>query len=177
RIHKRSADVAGFISLAGSARPLEDLVVDQTEYLISLDGEQSKEEDERLAEVKRQAKKIKSPELSADAKIAELPLGAPAKYWLDLRGYDPAREAAALNKPLLILQGERDYQVTMQDFGMWKKSLESRADVQFIRYPRLNHLFMSGKGKSTPSEYLTPGNVAEKVVIDAANWIKARARK
>ncbi|MDF5757646.1 hypothetical protein [Spongiactinospora sp. TRM90649] len=30
-------------------------------------------------------------------------------YWLDLRGYDPVATAATLDKPMLILQGGRDY--------------------------------------------------------------------
>ena len=75
-------------------------------------------------------------------------------------------------KPFLILQGERDYQVTLVDFSLWKQALGSREDVTLISYPGLNHLFMAGAGKSTPSEYLTPGNVEQRVVTDIANWIK-----
>ena len=74
---------------------------------------------------------------------------------------------------MLILQGERDYQVTMEDFAGWKKALESRKDVTFISYPKLNHLFMEGEGKSIPAEYSTPGNVAVAVIDDIVKWIKA----
>ena len=77
-------------------------------------------------------------------------LGAPASYWLDLHGYDPPRGRKALKQPLLILQGERDYQVTMDNFAAWKKALAGRPSVTFKTYPKLNHLFTEGEGKSHP---------------------------
>ena len=53
--------------------------------------------------------------------------GAPASYWLDLRGYDPPSAAKEVKAPMLILQGERDYQVTTEEFAQWKASLASGA--------------------------------------------------
>jgi hypothetical protein len=44
--------------------------------------------------------------------------------------------------------------------------------VTFISYPGLNHLFVEGKGKSTPAEYSAPGNVAKVVVDDIVKWMK-----
>ena len=44
--------------------------------------------------------------------------------------------------------------------------------MTFISYPKLNHLFVEGKGKSTPAEYSAPGNVAKVVVDDIAKWIE-----
>ena len=79
-----------------------------------------------------------------------------------------------LKQPMLILQGERDYQVTMEDFAGWKKNLSSKASVEFKTYPNLNHLFMEGEGKSTPHEYETAGHVAEIVINDIADWMKTR---
>ncbi len=76
---------------------------------------------------------------------------------------------------MLFLQGERDYQVTMEDLAGWKKALGSRKDVEFISYPKLNHLFIEGKDNSTPAEYSAPGNVAKVVVDDIAKWIDSQA--
>jgi hypothetical protein len=39
-------------------------------------------------------------------------------------------------------------------------------------YPALNHLFISGEGRSIPSEYLQPGHVDPQVVTDIADWIQ-----
>jgi len=174
RIGKAQEGMAGFISLAGSTRPLEDLVMEQTRYIASLQGKLSAEAEKQLQEIGQQVARVKSPQLSPDTPRSELPLGVPARYWLDLRGYDPAQEARGLTKPMLILQGERDYQVTMADFAGWRKALGSRQDVTFISYPQLNHLFVEGAGKSTPAEYLAQGNVAKIVVEDIAKWITCR---
>jgi len=172
RIGKAKDGIAGFISLAGSTRPLEDVVLEQTKYILSLHGKPTDEEQGKLRELERQVAKAKSPQLAEDTPKSELPLGVPAKYLLDLRGYEPAKEAIDLRKPMLILQGERDYQVTMADFANWKMALGSRQNVQFISYPKLNHLFVEGEGKSAPTEYAAPGNVAKVVIDDIAKWIE-----
>ncbi len=73
---------------------------------------------------------------------------------------------------MLILQGERDYQVTMADFGLWKAGLGSAKGVTMKWYPSLNHLFVAGEGKSLPAEYAKPGHVAPEVIDDIAKFVK-----
>jgi dienelactone hydrolase len=170
RIAKAEAGIAGFISLAGSTRPLEDLALQQRKYIWSLDGETTEDEKAKIQELEEQVARVKSPDLTPSMPAKDFPLGIPASYWLDLRGYDPAKEAGSLPQPMLVLQGERDYQVTMEDFAGWKKALAGRDDVKFISYPHLNHLFVEGEGKSTPQEYSSPGNVASVVIEDIVKW-------
>ncbi len=79
--------------------------------------------------------------------------------------------AATLSVPLLVLQGERDYQVTIDDFRRWQEALSGKANVELRTYATLNHLFMAGEGPSTPQEYDVPGHVAPEVVNDIAAWI------
>jgi dienelactone hydrolase len=177
RIAAASDKAAGFISLAGSTRPMEDLVLEQTKYILSLEGEPSDENRKQLAQVEQQVAKVKSEELTAQTPASELPLGVPPQYWLDLRGYDPAAAAKKITQPLLILQGERDYQVTLADFARWREALDERKNVKLITYPQLNHLFMAGKGKSVPAEYFQPGNVDETVINDIAKWIREQHGK
>jgi alpha-beta hydrolase superfamily lysophospholipase len=98
----------------------------------------------------------------------------PVSYVIDLRGYDPPAAAKTLGLPMLVLQGERDYQVTMDDFAAWRAALGSRTDVRLTSYPALNHLLMAGTGKSTPAEYRVEGHVDEAVVRDIAAWVTAR---
>ena len=98
---------------------------------------------------------------------------APPAYWLDLRGYAPPEVAKRTAKAMLILQGARDYQVTLKDFAAWKKGLSGRGNVEFRLYPNLNHLFVAGSGRSTPAEYERPGHVAAQVIQDIAAWVKS----
>jgi dienelactone hydrolase len=175
RLGKEDADIAGLILLAGTTRPLEDVIVDQITYLASLEEKLTDEQKAEIEKIKKQAARVKDPKLAADAPGSELPLGmAGGAYWLSLRGYEPARVAAELKQPLLILQGERDYQATMEDFAGWKKALAGRPNVELKSYPRLNHLFVEGEGKSKPAEYQKAGHVAAEVIDDVAAWIKKR---
>lgn len=170
RIGQADPRVAGLIILAGATRPLEDAIVEQTRYLLSLEGEMSAAEQKKLHDMESIATSIKRL-TAADASSSAMLLGAPAAYWLDLRAHDPVAEARALKQPLLILQGGRDYQVTQTEFDDWKKGLGASATVSFKLYPKLNHLFVAGEGKSVPDEYEKAGNVAESVVEDIADWV------
>lgn len=169
RIGKADSRIAGFIVMAGAARPVEDLLLEQVPYIASVDGTVTEAEKKQIEDVKAMVETIRS--LEGGSK--EAPMGVPASYWLDLRGYHPPAVAKELGQPFLILQGERDYQVTMQDYELWRKALADRKDVAFKTYPDLNHLFMAGQGKAKPEEYGRPGHVAERVVEDVAGWIKA----
>lgn len=168
RIGARDKGIAGFVVMAGATRPLEDLIVEQYGYIFSLDGVVSAQERAELDKTKADAARVKRASQLADGELA---FGGPKSYWVDLAGYDPAEAAKTLTQPLLILQGGRDYQVTMKDFDRWKQALGARPGVEFKLYPDLNHLFITGTGRSEPKEYDTPGFVAEPVIADIVRWI------
>lgn len=176
RIGQLDPEIAGLIVFAGNTRPLEDLILDQFSYIFSLDGAISAEEKTQLDTIKAQVARVKDPALSDSTPASGLPLGVPAVYWLDLRGYRPAETAKNLKIPMLILRGERDYQVTAADFEGWRKSLGKRADVEFKSYPKLNHFFIEGEGKGTPTEYDLAGNIPVYVIEDIAAWITRHYR-
>jgi dienelactone hydrolase len=171
RIGAADGSLAGLIVLAGAARSLEDAILEQTRYIAMGDGAISAEEQSGIDNAAKLGVRVRAL-TAAETKSAEPIFGAPASYWLDLRGYDPPSAAKALKQPMLVLQGERDYQVTMAEFEKWKAALGGRTNVTFRSYPALNHLFIAGTGKSLPAEYNTPGHVAEDVVRDLAAWIK-----
>jgi uncharacterized protein len=176
RIAQGSKQIAGVISMAGCTRPLEDLILEQTKYLASLPGTTTEKNSKARESVERQVAQIKAADFTKKLDQSGLTVGAPWSYWRDLHSYDPAAMAKTLHVPMLILQGERDYQVTMEDFAGWKKALGSRTDVKFISYPKLNHLFteFEGTGKGIPAEYLVAKNVAEIVIHDIAAWMKGK---
>lgn len=163
--------LAGFIILAGPTRPLEDVILDQFAYLASLPnlGEGIKTQE---ALVKQQVARVKNPKLDPNTPPSELPLGAPAAYWLSLRGYSPAAVAQKLSCRILVVHGDRDYQVTETDFAGWERALFSKPSATLKRFADLNHLFVTGKGKATPSEYEKPGHVAREVIELIADWAK-----
>jgi uncharacterized protein len=170
RIGAMDPALAGLIVMAGPARSIDEAMLEQTKYISMADGAISPEEQARIDEVTALVARVKAL-TPVDAKSAAPISGAPAAYWLDLRGYDAPAAAKALKQPLLVLQGDRDYQVTPAEFAKWKTALAGHDAATFRSYPALNHLFIAGTGKSLPAEYQTPGHVAEAVVSDIAAWI------
>jgi dienelactone hydrolase len=112
----QAPEAAGGIVLAGTARPLEDVMLDQFDYSLSLPGGDTPEARKQIEESRKLLLSVKA--LEPGHEDGPPVFGAWPHYWLALRGYDPAAQAAKLTRPLLILQGERDYQVTMKDFGI-----------------------------------------------------------
>jgi dienelactone hydrolase len=167
----KDLDIAGFIVMAGLTNPVPETYLRQMTYLLSLDGETSADDRKQLDEIKHDVARINALQ-DSDAGTSEKILNVSPSYWLDLRGYFPPAVALKTDKPMLILQGSRDYQVTIEDFDNWKKALGGRADVEFKLYPKLNHLFAEGQGIPTPNEYtLVHSSVAEYVVSDIAAFI------
>jgi uncharacterized protein len=171
RIGKADPQIAGLILMAGTTHWLLDELVRQTVYNFTLHGEMTPAQQKQVDALKAQVARANDPALALDAPRSSLPFNLPASYWLDLRGYHPEQTARELNQPLLILQGERDYQVTMDDFATWKKGLAGKQNVEFKSYPKLNHLFLAGEGPSSDEEYGRPGHVEKAVVDDMAAWV------
>jgi dienelactone hydrolase len=162
---------AGFISLAGATRPLPETMIRQVEYLSGLDGRIEPGERKAIEDLKAQAAAINALGEKDRGSTAVI-LGAPAAYWLDLRGYDPAAAMRTAPEPILVLQGGRDYQVTVEDFENWRKALSGRKNAVFKLLPACNHLFFEGTGPSAPAEYQVPGHMSGAVIEAVAGFVK-----
>ena len=100
--------VAGGIVLAGPARTMRELLTEQLTYLASVKG---------------------VSETDVSAQVDGMMASLPESYREMDNSYRPLEAAAALEIPLLFLPGERDYQVTMQDFGLWRSALAVKAQI------------------------------------------------
>jgi pimeloyl-ACP methyl ester carboxylesterase len=150
--------LAGVIMLSAAARPMEDLIWEQVTYLSTLPGNNQYGAD-KLQQLKKQVDNVK---VAGSRKFnVELggPMNASESYWVFAHNYNPLKTVAKLRLRMLLLQGERDYQVTMNDFSLWKSALQKRRNVFLKSYPELNHLYQRGVGKSTPGEYMKPDSI------------------
>ena len=154
----RAAPVAGAILLAPPGRAPWESVLAQMRYLET--------PADQLAEVEKAIDLLKAGKLGAGTL-----LGAPAFYWQDWASRDGVSMAKKLRKPILILRGERDYQVTDEDLATWKKGLSGVAKVEVVTVPGSNHLFIKGTGKPGPAEYQVPGHVDETVIEKLTSFV------
>jgi uncharacterized protein len=161
RVAAAEPSTAGVVILAGGAQPLHWAAVRQLRHLGTPQS--------AVDEMARRATVVDSPGLTPDTPDDDLPFTVPAAYWLDLRGYDPVATAAALDTPILVVQGGRDYQVTVDDdLTRWQAGLP---DATVRVYPADNHLFFPGTEPSTPAEYETPQHMDLDVITDIATWL------
>jgi dienelactone hydrolase len=174
RIASESPGVEALVMMSPPSRPLQDVVLDQLTYLAKL------QPGARAAALVEQARAFKAalddPALDPDADVA-FPGGGSMKgaYYRSMRGYDPVKSAAALSIPILILFGDRDYQVTAVDLDGFKRALGNRSNVLFKQYPADNHLFVGGSGTPRPEEYEeAPAHVDPQVIEDIAAFVTKR---
>ena len=161
---------AGIILLAGAARPLEDLFISQVKYLASaLPSTNDIQKD--IAQLQKQVDNVKKLDTDTFDITIPLPMNLPHAYWAFANQYKPLEVVHKLALPILVLQGERDYQVTMHDFDLWHTALAGNPKAMFKTYPRLNHLFQEGEGKSVPLEYSRPAPIPAYVMDDIAAFI------
>lgn len=177
RIGGHTPECAGYIVLAGLTRPIADTMLEQVRYILCLAEKAGQTVDQKtadwLADFEKKVACASSPGLTLETSRDDLPNRIPPSYWLDLRGYEPHIEVRQLNKPVLVMHAERDYQVTAEDFDNWKTGLSESESATFRSYPSLNHLLIAGSGLSHPGEYQIPGKVDEAVIVDIAEWITA----
>ena len=170
RVATAEPSVAGLVILAGDTQPMHHAAVRVILHLASLNPGPAG--DAAVETITRQAAVVDSPDLSPATPADTLPFGLTGAYWLDLRGYDPVSTAAALDKPMLVLQGGRDYQVTVQDvLARWRTGLAHRPDVTIRVHDADNHLFFPGTGPSTPADYQAAQHVDPAVIADIADWL------
>jgi uncharacterized protein len=160
--------------MAGSTRPLGQIVVDQIKYLSSLSGSVGDGAKKQIGAAEKFARDYDSPTLKPGETVSMMGIPVPGSYVLDLRSYDPAATAARLKVPILVLQGLSDYQVTRADLEGWEKALAGHNNVTTKTYPGLCHLFTPGSDPPSPADYEKPGHVSKSTLEDIANWVVAR---
>jgi dienelactone hydrolase len=172
-IAKRAPNVAGVILLAAGAEPLGAAILRQTRYLATLPGTIGASAKAELPYLTRQVAEIGNPaKLATDSPNTILLGNAGPAYYLSALHYHEVATARAIPQPLLLLQGDRDYQVTVDDdLDVWLKGLKGRKNVTAVQFPRADHLFLDGTGPPSPLEYTKPAHVDAKVISTIARWI------
>ncbi|MDQ7087774.1 MAG: alpha/beta fold hydrolase [Acidobacteriota bacterium] len=167
-IAQRDPQVAGIILLAGANLPLDEMILEQTGFLARRRGvaESAREEIETMRESFR---RLRAGELPPD----EVIMGAGVRYWQDILARDPLAALAKVSKPVLVLAGDKDYQVGPRHYERWLEACRAAKNdrCRGRLFTGLNHLFMPVTGESDGTEYQLPSRVAPEVIEHMAAWI------
>lgn len=164
----------GFVSMAGTLRRLEDIVMEQSETMMAQDtGLTQAEKEAVLSGTRADVARIKSLTAQRAASADVLIQGYPERYWQSINAMDARALAEDLEVPMLILQGKNDFQVLYEsDYALWQEALAGRDDVTFQAYDGLSHVFMPGsRERFEGAVYDPPAHVEPRVIADIAAWI------
>ncbi len=166
--------IKGFISMAGTLRPLEDVIYDQDKA--AADAETSLSEQQKsiyLEQVKADVNKVKNLDSCNVSSLFNMPIN----YWKSLNAIDRIPLVKKLKVPMLIMQGAADFQVYPdKDFKLWKTTLKNHKNVTYRLYEGLSHMFMTNQisenGAPDITLYNAPNHVDPSVINDIAIWVK-----
>jgi len=173
KIADDNPEIKGFVSMAGSLRTLQDIILDQNKAALATEATLAEEQKNALlAQVEVEIEKTKTLNDDGTGYI----MGVPTSYWESLNAIDGLAIVERLNIPMLILQGSADFQVSQEkDYTLWQDTLAGRTNVIFKLYDDLSHLFMPNQipinGALDISVYNAPNHVDPQVIKDIASWI------
>lgn len=166
-VAKERKEVKGIILLGANSKRTQEMMIDQYAYLSTVSPNKKQEYDEQTQKAIRSMDKNLNP-LTEHYKM---PYEVQATYWIWLNKYKHLEMAKKQTKPILILHGNRDYQVNMENLKIWQKTLGDHSNVTIKSYPKLNHLFYPGEVASTYSEYFMKSNIPDYVLKDITDWL------
>lgn len=178
RIDAEGGNFAGIIIIAGSPRTLEEIMMDQNNVVLdSLNRFVRFIAKKQVAALASKFDKIY--QLSDEEAKSTPVLGKHlVAYYFKEAGEHPAGNyLKELEKPIFIIQGEKDVQASVEkDFNGYKNLLGDKENAAFKLYPNLNHMMMPsiyGELLKVQKEYKIAQKVDQQVINDIADWILA----
>ena len=168
-VAKERREVKGIIMMGSNAKRTQEMMIDQYAYLSKVTPYKKDEYDEQAKKALRSMDK----KLNPLTEHHHMPYDVQATYWIWLNKYKHLEMAKKQKTPMLILHGERDYQVNMENLKLWQNTLSKNPAATIKSYPKLNHLFYTGEVESTYSEYYLKSNIPDYVMKDIIEWLKA----
>ena len=178
RIDAEGANVRGLILMAGTPRRLEDIVLRQLKQTA---GSRSALKWVIGLEYKAYAKKFAGlyQMSEAEAKKKKFAGNLSLYYFQEMGRKTAADYLRESEKPVLILQGEKDFQVlASEDFKAFQELLAGRDNVRFKLYPGLNHIFVNALYDDilkASKEYAAERHIGEDVIGDIAGFVAENA--
>ncbi len=177
RIGEEAHGVKGLVLMAASPYRLEEIVLRQLRQA----GEKAGRVMKGILdlELKHYTKMFDGLYEMDDEKAKKKKFGGtlPLYYFKEMGQKTAADYLLESDKPVLILQGGKDFQVLADDdFRKFRELLSHRPDTEFRLYPELNHCFVEGGDGDilrAAKEYGTERHMGDEVLGDIADFILA----
>lgn len=166
RIAEQTVDAKGYIFLAANYSPLTDLIAYQVKYIAEVDGDYTSAEKVEVEGIVDLCKDV----AELDGTEEGIYLGAASVYWKDLNDYDPGQALATIEKPMLFLQGDGDYQVVESELDLWLLFAKEEYTTSYV-FEGLGHLFTPAGDPPAPSDYDGNYTFSSEVTDTMAAWI------
>lgn len=174
RIDSEGGDVSGLIMMAGTPYRLEDIFVRQLGQ-----ASESKTVVKWIAAIEDKIFTKKFDDLYSmsdeEAKSKKFAGGTTLYYFKEMGRKTAADYLLENEKPVLIMQGGRDFQVLADDdYLKFRELLSERKNTFFRLYPDLNHVFVEAMYddiSKASKEYSTERHIGEEVISDIVSFI------
>ena len=173
----QDSGLAGIVLMAGTATPLDSVLVEQAVAAAREAGgdsaslAESRELVERVSRAVREGEDIES--LDLPPALEQL---ARSKWLREHVEHDPLATIRQVRVPVLIVNGGQDVQVTPEHARRLAAALSETGhpDFEVKIFPRLNHLFAVSRGEGT-AEYADPrARVDGEFLAYLADWLTER---
>ena len=175
RIDAEGGNFRGLILLAGSPRKMEDIMLYQVREMIPLSGKLTRFILEKQLKTLEATFEGLYDLTDGAARAKKIGNGVTAYYFKEMGEHPVEGYLSQLTKPILVMQGGKDFQVKADvDFAMYKELLADHPDVTFRLYENLNHCFVPsvyGRIDKAKQEYSVEQHIGEDVIADIADWI------
>ena len=174
RIDAEGADARGLVLMAGTPYRLEDIVLRQ---LRQAGNGKSLLKPIVALEEKIYSKKFEGLYRMSDAEAKKKKFaGSMSLYYFKEMGRKTAADyLLESDKPVLIMQGGRDFQVLAEeDLREFHRLLDGRDNVSFRLYPELNHVFVNAIYDDilkASKDYRVERHIGDEVIGDIARFI------
>ena len=169
-IASREAGADGYISIAGAGRPASDIILNQVQGQLPPD---------LLNQTKNIIEHLQNGEQVGDVPQVLNSLFRPSvqPYLISWFRYDPSVEISKLNIPVLILQGDTDIQVQVDDA---KRLAQGNSSAKLVVISGMNHVLktVSNDLQKQQQSYSDPSfPIASELISQIVSFIKNEVKQ
>lgn len=179
RIDAEGGDCRGLVLMAGTPRKLEEVLKDQVEEQLSqMPALLRKLSGKRMHQLISQFDGMYDL-TDEEAKTKKIGGGTTLYYFKEMGEHPAGDYLKDLEKPVLILQGGKDFQAKVDvDYRGYQELLEGKSNVTFRLFEELNHCFVPAlytQISKAKKEYSAERHIGSEVISEIARWIHANS--